>query len=252
MILNFSCLSFLGNNLLNHVYNLIAVMLDDDDESEVEVEETPMLVFKANHEAKLKELLHNLNTLEIKICSHAAKEFIKLLKGDSGGELLRLYVHTSNNFSEVMEAWKLRQGKPGMSYIFSLICAILSHADGLYKPNDQERVGTSRAIDKLARMIIDEKMGDVYRELNSKEGKRQNAALLLMASVVRRGSGLATEVAKNFDFKLPVFSKLSEYKQKGGDKKRKHLTRKSFIRFAMSFLEVGKPGLLGEYNICYK
>ncbi|XP_044505387.1 uncharacterized protein LOC123225472 isoform X4 [Mangifera indica] len=220
------------------------VMLDDDDESEVEVEETPMLVFKANHEAKLKELLHNLNTLEIKICSHAAKEFIKLLKGDSGGELLRLYVHTSNNFSEVMEAWKLRQGKPGMSYIFSLICAILSHADGLYKPNDQERVGTSRAIDKLARMIIDEKMGDVYRELNSKEGKRQNAALLLMASVVRRGSGLATEVAKNFDFKLPVFSKLSEYKQKGGDKKRKHLTRKSFIRFAMSFLEVGKPGLL--------
>ncbi|KAJ0045378.1 hypothetical protein Pint_04163 [Pistacia integerrima] len=232
------------DELSSHSGDKVAVMLDDDDESEVEVEETPKLVLKASHEAKLKELLHNLNTIEIKICSHAAKEFIKLLKGDSGGELLRLYVHTSNSFSELMEAWKLRQGKPGMSYIFSLICAILSHPDGLYKPNDKERVGTSRAIDKFARMIIDEKMGDVYKELISKEGKRQNASLLLMASIVRRGSGLASEVAKNFDFKLPVFSKLSEYKQKGGDKKRKHLTRKPFVRFAMSFLEVGKPGLL--------
>lgn len=65
-----------------------------------------------------------------------------------------------------------------------------------------------------------------------------------MLNCVRRGSGLASEVAKKFDFKLPVFSKLAEYKRRGSDMKRKHLTRKSFVRFAMAFLEVGKPGLL--------
>ncbi|KAL5804145.1 hypothetical protein ACOSQ3_030945 [Xanthoceras sorbifolium] len=220
------------------------VMLDDEDGSELEVEDTPKLVFKANHEAKLKELLHKTNALEIKLCSDATKEFIKLLKGDSGGELLRLYVHSSNRFSELMEAWKVRQGKPGLSYLLSLISAILSHPEGIYKPDDKERVVVSRVIDKFARMILDEKMSDIYKELNSKEGKRQNAALLLMASIVRRGSGLASEVAKSFDFKLQVFSKLAEYKQRGSDKKKKHLTRKSFVRFAMSFLEVGKPGLL--------
>lgn len=222
-------------------------MLDDngkDDESRMEVDESPKLVFKVSHEAKLKELLHNINAIEIKLCSDAAKEFIKLLRGDSGGEFLCLYVKASANFSELLQAWKLRQGKPGLSYVFSLISAIFSHPVGLYKPNDKERVGVSRVIDRFARLIIDEKMDDIYKELNSKEGKRQNAALTLMASIVRRGSGLASEMAKSFDFKLQSFSRITEYKPKRGEKKRKHLTRKSVIGFAMSFLEVGKPGLL--------
>ncbi|KAK2639656.1 hypothetical protein Ddye_027451 [Dipteronia dyeriana] len=220
------------------------VMSDDEDGRELEVEDTPKPVFKANHEAKIKELLHKINSLEIKLCSDATKEFIKLLKGEYGGELLRLYVYSSNKFSELMEAWKVRQGKPGLSYVLSLISAIFSHPEGIYKQNDKERVVISRIIDKFVRMILDEKMGDIYKELNSKDGKRQNAALLLIASIVRRGSGLASEVAKSFDFKLQTFSKLVEYKQRGSDKKKKHLTRKSFVRFAMSFLEVGKPGLL--------
>ncbi|WKA03410.1 hypothetical protein VitviT2T_021519 [Vitis vinifera] len=65
-----------------------------------------------------------------------------------------------------------------------------------------------------------------------------------MASIVRRSSNLAFEVAKSFNFKFPVFPKFAEYKLKQVEKKRKHSTRKSFIGFAMSFLEVGKPGLL--------
>lgn len=217
--------------------------VDDEDGSELE-EETPKLVFKTNYEAKLKELLHKVNSLEIKLCSDSTKEFIKLLKGDAGGELLRLYVQSSNKFSELMGAWKVRQGKPGLSYVLSLISAILSHPEGMYAPNDKERVVVSRVIDKFARMILEEKMGDLYKELNSKDGKRQKAVLLLMASIVRRGSVLASEVAKSFDFKLQVFSKLAEYKLRGVDQKRKHTTRKSFVSFAMSFLEVGKPGLL--------
>lgn len=202
------------------------------------------LVVKASHEAKLRELLHNVNLIEVKLYSNASKEFIKLLRGKTGGELLRQYVQTSSNFSELQEAWKRWQGKPGMSYMLSLISAILSHPDGMYQPNEPRRIRISRTIDKFARSIIEEKLEDIYKELNSKEGKRQKAALLLMASIVRRGSSLASEVAKSFNFKLPVFPRLAEYKLKQVEKKRKHSTRKSFIGFAISFLEVGKPGLL--------
>ncbi|KAL0311179.1 UNVERIFIED_CONTAM: hypothetical protein Sangu_2412600 [Sesamum angustifolium] len=53
-----------------------------------------------------------------------------------------------------------------------------------------------RALDKFARALIEEKMGDLYKELNSKEAKRQNAVLLLLASIVRRNSQLAWELAK--------------------------------------------------------
>lgn len=223
----------------------------DDDEvdvndldSEAEEQENLKFVVKASHEAKLRELLHNINLIEVKLYSDASKEFIKLLRRNTGGELLHQYAQTSSKFSELQDAWKRWQGKPGMSYILSLISAILSHPDGIYRPNDTRRIAISRIIDKFARSIVEEKLEDIYKELNSKEGKRQKAALLLMASIVRRSSSLASEVAKSFNFKFPVFPKLAEYKLKQVEKKRKHSTRKSFIGFAMSFLEVGKPGLL--------
>ncbi|KAF2314352.1 hypothetical protein GH714_025596 [Hevea brasiliensis] len=186
------------------------LVLKEEEDNEVEGREATNLVFKATYEAKLRELLHKINSFEIKLCSDATKEFVKLLKGNSGGELLRLYVQSTSNFSELVGALKLREGKPGMSYILSLISVILSHPDGKYKPNDKERIAISVVLDKFARSFIEEKFEVVYKELNSKEGKCQNAALLLMASIVRRGSGLASEVAKKFDFKLQAFSKLAE------------------------------------------
>ncbi|KAK4383552.1 Pentatricopeptide repeat-containing protein, mitochondrial [Sesamum angolense] len=67
-----------------------------------------------------------------------------------------------------------------------------------------------RALDKFARALIEEQMGDLYKELNSKEAKRQNAVLLLLASIVRCNSQLAWELAKVFDFKLTGFPKLAE------------------------------------------
>lgn len=215
-----------------------------DNEVLITGEEISKVAIKASHEAKLRELLSNITSTEVQLCSDASKEFTRLLRSNFGGELLHQYAHTSCRFSELLEAWKLRQGKPGMSYILSLISAILNHSDGKYRPNDTGRIVISRVLDKFAYVIIEEKLGDVYKELNSKKAKQQNAALLLMASIVRRGSGLASEVAKSFDFKLPIFPKLAEYKQKKFEKKGKHSTRKSFVWFAMSFLEVGKPGLL--------
>ncbi|XVE52806.1 hypothetical protein DITRI_Ditri02bG0153700 [Diplodiscus trichospermus] len=212
---------------------------DGEDEEEEGVSKTT--VFESSREAKLKELLHKINSIEMKLFSDATKEFVKLLKTDAGAELLHLYVRTSPSLLELLEAWKLRQGKPGMSYVLSLISAILGHPEGR-RYND--RLGVSSVLDKFARLIVDEKLEDLYKELNSKDGKRQNAALLLMASVVRRGPGLASEVAKKFDFKLQGFSKLAEYKKRKPIDRKKHSTRKSFVGFAMSFLEMGKPGLL--------
>ncbi|XP_019455735.1 PREDICTED: uncharacterized protein LOC109356706 isoform X2 [Lupinus angustifolius] len=200
---------------------------------------------KVTNEAKMKELLHRITSAEIKLCSDAIKEFIRLLKGDNGGELLREYVHGSPKCSELLESWKLRQGKPGMFYIFELISCILSHHEGKYRNNDVHSMFVRKDLDKFARLIIDEYLGDVYKELSSKEMKRQKAALLLMASVVRRGPSLAYEVSKTFDFKLAEFAKLAGYKPRWNDEKRSRgLLRKSFVGFAMSFLEVGKPGLL--------
>ncbi|KAF4381822.1 hypothetical protein F8388_008998 [Cannabis sativa] len=219
-------------------------MVDDGSDNGLHEEGAPKFELKVNHEAKLRELLHKINSLEIKLCSDATKEFIRLLKGNSGSELLKYYVRSSCRCSELLDAWKLQRGKPGLSYILKLIFVILSHPDGRYRPNDKEGLVISRVLDKFARLIIEELLEDVYKELNGKETKSQNAALRLMASIVRRGSGLASDVAKNFDFKLKGFSKLAEFKKKQNEKKAKRSSRKSFVGFAMSFLEVGKPGLL--------
>ncbi|XP_010267868.1 PREDICTED: uncharacterized protein LOC104604974, partial [Nelumbo nucifera] len=218
--------------------------IEDADDSETEREESLKVAVKTSYEIKLRELLRNIHSVEIEIYSEASNEFIRLLRGDSGGELLSQYVQASPMCSELVEVWKLRQGKPGMSHVLSLISTILDHSDGKYKPNDIGRITISRRLDKLARSIIESKLEDVYAELNSKEASRQNAALLLLAAVVGRGVGLASEVAKNFDFKLSVFPKLAEYQQKKVGKKGKHSTRKSFIKYAMSFLDIGNPRLL--------
>ncbi|KAL2944584.1 Nucleolar pre-ribosomal-associated protein 1 [Bienertia sinuspersici] len=210
-------------------------------EDEVKI---PSFEWKPSHEAKIRELLRNINSNELKLCSYGSKEFMKLLRGSSGGELLHEYVQASPQFTEILEVWNRRRGKPGLSYIMLLISVILGHSEGKYRPNDYGRIAISRVLDKFAKLIIEEKLDDIYKELNSKDGKRQKAALLLVASIVRRGSLLAAEVAKIFDFKLPVLSKLSEYSKKKMVKKRKHSTRDAFIEFALSFLEAGKPGLL--------
>ncbi|KAL8193175.1 hypothetical protein R6Q57_027079 [Mikania cordata] len=221
--------------------------MENDEFMNPESQKIPSLLIKVSYEAKIRELLRNLTSIDLQLCAEASKEFMKLLRGDEGGELLRQYVHSSSNCYELLQAWNLRQSKPGLSYIMSLINVVLSHKDGVYKPNDMSRVPISRALDKFARLILEEKLGDVYKELNSKENKGKNAALLLMASIVRRGSGLASDVAKSFDFKLSNFLKLAEYdkRRKTGEKiKRKISTRRSYVRFAMSFLEIGDPRLL--------
>jgi nucleolar pre-ribosomal-associated protein 1 len=198
-------------------------------------------------EAKLKELLHRITSPEIKLCSDATKEFIKLLKSDNGGKFLREYVTGSPKCSELLEAWKLRQGKQGLHYVLQLISALLSHCNGKHKQglnDDAESVSVARDLDKFARLIVSDYLNDLYKELNCKDLKRQKVVLLVLASIVRRGPSIASEVAKSFDFKLAGFVALGKIRKRKSEGKKEVLLRKSFVGFAMSFLEVGKPGLL--------
>ncbi|CAF2072169.1 uncharacterized protein LOC106445539 [Brassica napus] len=195
-----------------------------------------VMAFGPSHEAKLRELLHKLCSEEIKLCSDASKEFVKLLKGETGGDLLRLYFQKSPEFAELLEAWRIRHGKQGLHYIFSLIQTVLSHPEGKGRSTD---IGT--ALDRFCLLLIQDKMDEICKGLNSKESKQQNAALGLLTSMVRRGPRLASEIAGKFDFK--GFAKLAEYKTRGGGG---NATRRACVVFAVSFFEVGKPRLLSD------
>ncbi|KAL9232151.1 hypothetical protein vseg_007290 [Gypsophila vaccaria] len=201
---------------------------------------------KPSFASRIVQLLRNINSAELQLCIDGCKEFKKLLRGSFGGELLCEYVKLSSKFTELLDAWNRRKGKAGVSYVLSLITSILNHSEGRYdaRNHDSVRVSISRVLDKFGRLITEEKMEDLYVEINSKDGKRQKAALLLLASVVRRGSLLANEVAKKFDFKMPMVGRLAEYRKNGVYTKRRYSTRGAFVEFAMSFLEVGKPGLV--------
>ncbi|CAG7887774.1 unnamed protein product [Brassica rapa] len=195
-----------------------------------------VMAFGPSHEAKLRELLHKLCSEEIKLCSDASKEFVKLLKGETGGDLLRLYFQKSPEFAELLEAWRIRHGKQGLHYIYSLIQTVLSHPEGKGRSTD---IGT--ALDRFCLFLSENKMDEICKGLNSKESKQQNAALGLLTSMVRRGPRLASEIAGKFDFK--GFAKLAEYKTRGGGG---NATRRACVVFAVSFLEVGKPRLLSD------
>lgn len=229
---------------VNMEYNDEDVQQNHQDDCQVEdvKQNSKNDVVKTSFHAKLPQLLRNLASTEFKIHSEASKEFIKLLRGDSGGDLLYQYVQSSKeSCSELLEAWKLRLGKPGVPYILSLISQVLSHPEGLYKPKDFERIGVSRRLDDLANIIIEKRLEDIYSEIKSKDAKRQSAALSAVTAIVRRGGWFALKVLNSFDFKLPILPKLAEFPRKEGDRKS---TRPSFIEFAMSFLEIGNPKLI--------
>uniref|UniRef100_J3M1K9 Nucleolar pre-ribosomal-associated protein 1 N-terminal domain-containing protein n=1 Tax=Oryza brachyantha TaxID=4533 RepID=J3M1K9_ORYBR len=206
--------------------------------------------FGATCKVRLIHILKNLHTSEIKIYSDASREFIELLNGDPGGEVLREYTQQSPRLVELAEAWRLHREKPGMAYILSLFATVLGHPGG----KSRQHGLVKKSLDGVARMILEdkEKMDDIYLELNSGEFRRQNAALDLLAAIVRRGGGLALEIAKSFDFKMAVLPQLSGMRKKKGGRdggnRRKGTdfgsTRRSFVGFAMSFLEVGNPRML--------
>ncbi|CAM0945583.1 unnamed protein product [Alopecurus aequalis] len=206
--------------------------------------------FGTSSKIRLVHILKNLHTSEVKIYSDASREFIELLEGESGGEVLREYVQQSPRLVELMEAWRLHREKPGMAYILSLFATVLGHPGG----KSRQHALCKKCLDGVARTILEdkEKTGDVYLELKSGEFRRQNAALDLLAAIVRRGGGLASEVAESFDFKMAIVTQLAGIQKKRGGRDGRNQkkganfgsTRRSLVGFAMSFLEVGNARLL--------
>ena len=70
--------------------------------------EIPRFEIKVAHEAKLNEILHKISSIEIKLCSDGVKDFINLLKGNSGSELLHLYLCTFFKCLDLLDAWNFR------------------------------------------------------------------------------------------------------------------------------------------------
>lgn len=218
-----------------------------ESDGEEEAEETSRTMIPAVYKPMLVKILRDLQSPEIKIYSVTSKEFVDLLRSDSGGGVLLEYVKSSPGCGELDESWRAHCGKPGMSYILSLVSVVLDHPLGKSRAS-----GICRNLDNFARAIVGSKLDDIYIELNSQEWRRQSAGLTLLASIVRRGMSLASDVAKTFNFKLPVLTKLSGVRRKKssnkGAKEKEHrvkrATRRAFVEFAMSFLEVGNPRLL--------
>ncbi|KAJ4774620.1 Nucleolar pre-ribosomal-associated protein 1 [Rhynchospora pubera] len=196
-----------------------------------------------SNRAKIVEILKNLQSQEVNIYGHAAKEFIGLLNGEAGNGFLVELIQLSPDCTELMDAWRMHQNKPGMAHILSLLSTIIDHPAGKSK-----NVSVRKKVENFARLIVESKLDDIYSELNTRESKRQSAALNLLASVVKRGVGLASEVAKNFDFKLPALGKLSGVAKKGTRESKgrepKRSSRRAFVNFAMSFVESANPKLL--------
>ncbi|KAJ3693612.1 hypothetical protein LUZ60_009092 [Juncus effusus] len=196
-----------------------------------------------SNRAKIIEILKNLHSPEINIYSHSSKEFTSLLKSESGDNFLIELIQLSPNCTELIDAWKIHQNKPGLSHILSLLATILEHPAGKSNTNNSIR----KSLDNLARNILTSKIDDIYSELNSSESKRQSFSLNLLASITKRGIGLASELAKNFNFKLPIISKLSgitKNSHRDSKKSPKRSTRLAFINFSMSFIESSNPRLL--------
>lgn len=215
---------------------------EENEQSNTQMEEWKLSIGFSNR-AKIIEILKNLQSPEVNIYSHASKEFIGLLKGETGNEFLVELIQLSPNCAELMDTWRIHQGKSGMSHILALLSTIIDHPAGKSK-----NVSIRKRVENLARLLVELKLDDIYSELNAQELRRQSAALNLLASVVKRGVGLASEVAKNFNFKLPALGKLSGVAKKHSRESKvqvpKQSSRRAFVTFAMSFVESANPRLL--------
>ena len=191
-------------------------------------------------------------------------EFRKLLQNDEDGHFLYQYVFLSPKCAELMSVWSLGPGAEPCVPLLQLMEEIMKHPMGkqgnsidLSKPDNARihSVVVRLRLDRLARLIVTMKLKDIYAHLTSSERNRQRSALLLVASIARRGSSLASEIATNFDFSLNALPKLSKpyhnsYKNANKNSKEMNLSttsrsvRSAYIEFALSFLEVSHAALL--------
>lgn len=181
----------------------------------------------------------------------------KAVTGKDGENVLVSYVLASPQCVELMNIWQAGSGSatavPLMQLLYHMFRHTLGKVDGyvVNRDSDSQRrfMIVNLRLDKLARSIVRNRMKDIYSHLSSSQRSRQNAGLLLLSAMVLRGRTLGTEIATTFDFTLEALKKLarSSKNQKSDfqhDMMFKRPTRYALVEFAMSFLEVGDPGLL--------
>ncbi|KAL3696543.1 hypothetical protein R1sor_010619 [Riccia sorocarpa] len=175
--------------------------------------------------------------------------------GKDGENILVSYILASPQCAELMNIWAAGAASatsvPLMLLLYEMFKHPLGKGEGQDRDDDQRRrlVPVKLRLDKLARSLVRNRLKDIYSHLSSSQKSRQNAALLLISAIVGRGRVLAIEIATTFDFTLEALRKLArppreqkaEYRK---DTILKRPTRFAFVDFAVSFLEVGDPGLL--------
>ncbi|KAL2643291.1 hypothetical protein R1flu_010878 [Riccia fluitans] len=179
------------------------------------------------------------------------------ITGKQGENILVSYVLASPQCAELMNIWLAGPASPPAVPLMQLLFEMFKHPLGKGEGQVQERDEDQRRrlmavrlrLDKLARSLVRNRMKDIYSHLSSSQKSRQNAALLLLAAIVGRGRVLAIEIATTFDFTLEALRKLARPPRQQKPEYRKDMilkrpTRFAFVNFAMSFLEVGDPGLL--------
>ena len=90
-----------------------------------------------------------------------------------------------------------------------LLCLV---ADMLRQPQENDLAADSYVhlqLDGLARNILQRRMRSIYSHLTSGIRVRQNCALSLCASIAARNKQLTWELYRNFDFTLPILTKLA-------------------------------------------
>uniref|UniRef100_A0A7N2MRW0 Uncharacterized protein n=1 Tax=Quercus lobata TaxID=97700 RepID=A0A7N2MRW0_QUELO len=92
----------------------------DDDGGEVKGGEIPRFEIKVTHEAKLNEILHKINSIEIKLCSDGVKDFIKLLKEPKVEEGEHLLRKAFAGFALLFLRWLLQQKEMYFGVILGL------------------------------------------------------------------------------------------------------------------------------------
>ncbi|KAI5062882.1 hypothetical protein GOP47_0021429 [Adiantum capillus-veneris] len=226
-------------------------------EAKEQVKEDAELEVKLSGRMRLEDLDERIKNALTGITSKHPREalvaFRQLLQGDDGGNLLCQYVLLSPKCTEIVSIWSSESGKEYAVPLLQLFEELLKHPVGkmdeslLTDPSRQLLQVVRLRLDKVARLIISTKLKDIYANLTSGERSRQCAALHLLASIVKRGNMLASEVAITFDFNLNVLPNLArppKPKKREVQSSHKWSTRSAFIDFAISFLEVCQAALL--------
>ena len=166
----------------------------------------------------------------------------------------------SPGFADVLALWDAHHLNNAQKVCVPLLCLLADMLRCLPADAAAAQGFVHLQLDGLARTVLQRRMRAVYSHLTSGIRVRHNCALALLSSVAARSRPLAWEVFRNFDFTLATLPKLANPPRQGSNHARANAngnpaaawaeadalalpTRHLFVRFALSFFEIGDPTL---------